>query len=90
MARLANWWWNGIFCRKPTVCAGGEWRQKAVKRDHPHLGVRRQCTLLFVLSRSGLSYRPVGESADNPRFMEIIDKPFSGNALVWLATNGPP
>lgn len=46
-----------------------------MKRDHPHLSVRRQCKLLSV-SRSGLYYQPVGESAENLRFMEIIDKPF--------------
>ena len=44
-------------------------------RDHPKLSIRRQCKLLS-LSRSGLYYQPVGESAENLRFMEIIDKQF--------------
>jgi len=35
--------------------------------------MRKQCELL-QLSRSRLYYQPVGESAENLRFMEIIDK----------------
>ncbi len=46
-----------------------------MNRDHPHLSVLRQCKRLSVL-RSGLYYQPVGESAENLRFMEIIDKQF--------------
>ena len=46
-----------------------------MKRDYPKLSIRRQCKLLS-LSRSGLYYHPVGESAENLRFMEIIDKQF--------------
>ncbi|MEN8873743.1 MAG: IS3 family transposase [Pacificibacter sp.] len=49
-------------------------RQKMVSRDHK-LSMRKQCELL-QLSRSRLYYRPVGESAENLRFMEIIDKQF--------------
>lgn len=45
-----------------------------VSRDH-QLSVRRQCTLL-TLTRSNLYYEPKGESAENLRFMEIIDKQF--------------
>ena len=39
------------------------------------LSQRRQCALLS-LTRSNLYYRLVGESAENLRFMEIIDKQF--------------
>lgn len=39
------------------------------------LSIRRQCKLLR-LTRSGLYYQPVGESAENLRFMEIIDRQF--------------
>jgi len=46
-----------------------------VKQDHPDLSVRRQCRLLS-LTRSTFYYRPRGESAENLRFMEIIDKQF--------------
>ncbi len=46
-----------------------------MKRDHPKLSVRRTCTLLS-LTRSSLYYQSVGESAENLRFMEIIDKQF--------------
>lgn len=45
-----------------------------VSADH-ELSQRRQCALLR-LTRSGLYYRPVGESAENLQFMEIIDKQF--------------
>tara|TARA_Y100001968_G_scaffold242897_1_gene226635 strand:+ start:355 stop:1191 length:837 start_codon:yes stop_codon:yes gene_type:complete len=46
-----------------------------IEREHPRLSVRRQCKLLS-LTRSGLYYQPVGESAENLRFMGIIDKQF--------------
>ena len=45
-----------------------------VSKEHK-LSVRRQCTLL-TLTRSSLHYQPKGESAENLRFMEIIDKQF--------------
>jgi putative transposase len=45
-----------------------------VSKEHD-LSQRRQCTLL-QLSGSTLYYRPRGESAENLRFMEIIDKQF--------------
>ena len=45
-----------------------------VSADH-RLSMRKQCALLR-LSRSGLYYHPVGEAAENLRFMEIIDKQF--------------
>ena len=39
------------------------------------LSVRRQCSLLTV-TRSSLYYQPRGESAENLRYMKIIDKQF--------------
>jgi len=45
-----------------------------VSKGH-RLSVRRQCSLL-TLARSNLYYEPKGESAENLRFMEIIDKQF--------------
>ena len=45
-----------------------------VSKGH-ELSQRRQCALL-QLSRSTLYYQPKGESAENLRFMEIIDKQF--------------
>jgi Transposase and inactivated derivatives len=45
-----------------------------VSRDHD-LSVRRQCRLLSLV-RSNLYYQPKGESAENLKFMEIIDKQF--------------
>ena len=46
-----------------------------MKQDHPDLSVRRQCSLLS-LARSGLYYQPRGESAENLKFMTIIDRKF--------------
>ncbi len=43
--------------------------------DHPRLSVRRQCTLLS-LTRSTLYYHPRGESAENLKLMELIDRQF--------------
>ena len=37
--------------------------------------------------RSGLYYRPVGESAENLRFMEIIDKQFL--ETPWYGSRQP-
>ncbi len=45
-----------------------------VSREHD-LSVRRQCGLLSLV-RSNLYYQPKGESAENLRFMAIIDKQF--------------
>lgn len=45
-----------------------------VSKDHD-LSVRRQCGLLS-LARSNLYYQPKGDSAENLRFMAIIDKQF--------------
>ena len=45
-----------------------------VNRDHK-LSPCKQCELL-QLSRSRLYDQPVGESAENLRFIEIIDKQF--------------
>jgi len=46
-----------------------------IEKQHPRLSLRRQCKLLS-LTRSGLYYSPVGESAENLKFMQIIDKQF--------------
>ena len=45
-----------------------------VSKGHK-LSVRHQCALL-TLARSNLYYQPKGESAENMRFMGIIDKQF--------------
>jgi putative transposase len=45
-----------------------------VSKDH-NLSVRRQCRLLSLVG-SNLYYQPKGESAENLRFMTIIDKQF--------------
>ena len=74
MPSSASWSWNEIFCRS-LQSHSRRWRQKAVKHDHPDLSVRRQCSLLS-LARSGLYYQPCGESAENLKFVEIIDRQF--------------
>ncbi|WP_394698979.1 IS3 family transposase [uncultured Cohaesibacter sp.] len=63
------------FLSQASVLLGVNGGKKPVMRDHSKLSIRRQCKLLS-LSRSGLYYQPVGESAENLRFMEIIDKQF--------------
>ncbi|NHQ75999.1 IS3 family transposase [Roseovarius gahaiensis] len=62
------------FLANASVQPARDARQKMVSKDH-ELSQRRQCTLL-QLSRSTLYYQPKGESAENLRFMEIIDKQF--------------
>ena len=42
-----------------------------IDKNHTRLSVRRQCTLLSFV-RSGLYYQPVGESAENLRFMRLV------------------
>jgi putative transposase len=51
-----------------------ERRQKVVK-SHPRLSLEKQCELLEI-QRSGLYYKPKGESAMNLHLMELIDKQF--------------
>jgi putative transposase len=46
-----------------------------IERTHPKVSVRRQCPMLS-LSRSNLYYQAKGESAENLRFMKLIDKQF--------------
>ena len=59
----------------PASPEGKDRRQMCIEKQHPRLSVRRQCKLLS-LTRSGLYYHPVGESAENLKFMKIIDKQF--------------
>lgn len=58
---------------------------KMVSKEH-ELSMRRQCALL-TLSRSNLYYEPKGESAENLRFMEIIDKQFL--ETPWYGSRQP-
>ena len=46
-----------------------------MKKDHPDLSLRRQCSLLS-LARSTLYYQPRGKSAENLTFMEFTDRQF--------------
>lgn len=65
-----------------------------MERDDAEISVRRQCELLGI-SRSGLYYRPVGESEQNLRLMRLLDEqytrtPFYGSRKMteWLRTQG--
>ncbi|MEZ5196426.1 MAG: IS3 family transposase [Bacteroidales bacterium] len=49
-------------------------RQNVVK-NHPRLSLKEQCTILSI-HRSGLYYKPKGESLLNLRLMESIDRQF--------------
>ncbi len=49
-------------------------RQKVVK-SHPRLSLKEQCKILSI-QRSGLYYKPKGESVLNLMLMEAIDKQF--------------
>jgi hypothetical protein len=52
-----------------------------VSKDHD-LSVRRQCGLLSLV-RSNLYYQPKGESAENLRFMAIIE---NAAGRQWFAS----
>ena len=64
-----------------------------MKQDRGNPSLRRQCALLS-LARSSLSYQPRGESAENLKLMEIIDRQFLDTPPyvfgVWLPPDGPP
>ena len=47
-----------------------------IEAGDAQLSVRQQCALLG-LSRAGLYYRPVGESAENLRFMRLLDEAYT-------------
>jgi putative transposase len=65
-----------------------------IEREHTTLSLVRQCQLLG-LSRSGLYYQPMGESAENVQLMHLIDAeytrhPFFGYRKMthWLHKAG--
>lgn len=50
-------------------------RRQKVMKSHPGLSLEDQCELLQI-HRSGLYYKPQGESSLNLRLMELIDRKF--------------
>lgn len=73
-----------------------EERRELVEPGHPDISLRRQCELLGV-NRSGLYYRPLGESRENLKLMRLIDeeytrRPFFGSRkiLQWLHEQSYP
>ena len=77
------------WLKKNSACSTSE-RRALVEPGHAEISVRRQCELLGI-SRSGLYYRPAGETPENLRLMRLIDeqytkRPFFGSRrmTVWL------
>jgi putative transposase len=71
-----------------------EEKRPFIEPGHPHMSLRRQCTLLG-LARSSLYYQPVDESADDRQMMRLIDEqytatPFYGirRMTAWLRSQG--
>jgi putative transposase len=58
-----------------------------IERNHPKVSMRRQCQMLS-LARSNLYYAPKGESAENLRFMELVDKQFLETPLNQTGFTG--
>jgi putative transposase len=52
-----------------------EFKRGCIEPGHPQLSLRRQCELLS-LSRSTWYYQPRGESAENLRWMRLIDEQY--------------
>ena len=71
-----------------------EQRRPWIESNHGELSIAEQCRLTGV-SRSGLYYTPVGESADNIALMRLLDEqytrtPYYGIRRMtwWLKTQG--
>jgi putative transposase len=71
-----------------------EQKRKAVEPEHKKISICRQCELLG-LNRSGLYYKPCGETQHNEQLMKLIDEqyietPFYGidKMTEWLRRKG--
>jgi putative transposase len=71
-----------------------EAKRQLVEPEHPRISLRRQCALLG-LARSGLYYRPVGESAEDMELVRLLNEqytaaPFYGirRMTAWLRSQG--
>jgi len=63
-------------------------RRELVERQDDKLSMRRQCDLLSI-HRSGLYYKPIGESEFNLELMRLIDEefmryPFKGSPQMFV------
>jgi putative transposase len=81
---------------KKKLPPSAELKRPLIEVGHPHLSVRRQCTLLG-LNRSSLYYEPAGETPEALRLMRLIDEqytacPFYGSRRMtaWLIQHGEP
>ena len=64
-----------IFSKKIAVDVPvQEWREM-VEKEHEQLSIKQQCRLLSI-HRSGLYYKPVGDSSLNLHLMRRIDEHF--------------
>jgi putative transposase len=61
---------------KKKLAISVEARRQLVEPAHPRISLRRQCALLG-LSRSGLYYEPVGESAEDVELMRLLDEQYT-------------
>lgn len=75
-ARSGNFDCRTGLAQKKVLGAAVATRQDLIDPHDEALSVRRQCRLLGV-NRSGLYYRPVGESADNLVLMRLLDEQYT-------------
>ena len=73
-----------------------EVRRQWIELDHPQIPIARQCELVG-LPRSSWYYHPQGESAENLRYMRLIDEEFTRRPYygirrmtAWLNRQGYP
>jgi len=62
-------------------------KRKMISKDHPNLSIAQQCMLLAI-HRSGIYYKPKGESALNLELMRLMDEhylhhPFKSGRRMW-------
>ena len=74
MPRSVSWWWNGIFCRKPSIVEPGS-EEDDDRPGHPRLSIVRQCELASI-SRSTFYRKPMAQNEATLRLMRLIDEQF--------------
>lgn len=68
-----RWKWSGL---KKVGTFPLEQRRPWIESNHDELSIVEQCRLTGV-SRSGLYYTPVGESAENIALMRLLDEQYT-------------
>jgi putative transposase len=71
-----------------------EAKRALIEPEPPQLSLRRQCAVLG-LARSGVSYQPVGDRAEDLQLMRLLDAPYTETPLygvrrmtAWLRDQG--